>query len=93
MSTLSVYDKINQLSPPLLVEVEDYVDFLCQKYRVMLSNTVPLLPVETKPLQTLTLWEAIQSFRATADFEAIGEVDEVFQNVRDHSVGREVDWS
>jgi len=27
------------------------------------------------------------------DFEAIGEVEEIFKNVRDRSVGREVDWS
>jgi len=92
MNTLSIYEKLYQLPPPLRLEVENYVDFLLQKYPMKLSRTMSL-PSETKPPQELNLWEAIQSFRATADFEAIGEVEEIFKNVRDRSVGREVDWS
>ncbi len=92
MNTLSIYEKLYQLPPSLMLEVEDYVDFLLQKYPMRLSRTMSL-PSETKSPQELNLWEAIQSFRATADFEAIGEVEEIFKNVRDRSVGREVDWS
>ena len=91
MNTLSISEKLYQLPPPLMLEVEDYVDFLLQKYPARLSRTISL-PSETKPPQELNLWEAIQSFRATADFEAIGEVEEIFKHVRDRSVGREVTW-
>ena len=72
MDTLSIQDKINQLPPQLRVEIEDYVDCLLQKYQIM-------------PLPYQTLWDAIQSFRVTADFEVIGEVDDIFNQVRDRS--------
>ncbi|MDM8566348.1 hypothetical protein QUF74_11960 [Candidatus Halobeggiatoa sp. HSG11] len=40
---------------------------------------------------TDTFWEYIETFRATADFEAIGNVDEIFENVRSKEIGREID--
>ncbi len=39
MNILSLYEKLGQLPPPLTLEVEDYVDFLLQKYPVRLSRT------------------------------------------------------
>jgi prevent-host-death family protein len=35
-------------------------------------------------------WEALQEFRRTADFEAIGDPDEVWGDVRDPDPGRDV---
>ena len=40
---------------------------------------------------TDTFWEYIETFRKTADFEAIGNVDDVFENVRSKEIGREID--
>ena len=88
MDTLSIQDKINQLPPQLRVEIEDYVDFLLQKYQIIPSQ----LTSGTEPLPYQTLWDAIQSFRVTADFEVIGEVDDIFNQVRDRSEGRPVDF-
>ena len=40
---------------------------------------------------TNTFWEYIETFRATADFEAIGNVDDIFENVRSKEIGRKID--
>ena len=88
MGTLSIQDKINQLPPQLRVEIEDYVDFLLQKYQIIPSQS----GTEQLPYQTITIWDAIQSFRANADFEVIGDVDDIFSQVRDRSEGRPVDF-
>jgi len=39
-----------------------------------------------------TVWEAIEEFRANADFDAIGDED-LFEDVRDTELGREVNLS
>ena len=88
MGTLSIQDKINQLPPQLRVEIEDYADFLLQKYQIIPSQ----LTSGTEQLPYQTFWDAIQSFRVTADFEAIGDVDDIFNPVRDRSEGRPVDF-
>jgi hypothetical protein len=42
---------------------------------------------------TKNIWDAIQEFRASNDLDDIGDVDEIFANVRDRSPGREVDFN
>ncbi|MCB1191752.1 MAG: hypothetical protein H7A23_17255 [Leptospiraceae bacterium] len=76
-------EKLNEISKQLpekfLLELVDFAEFL--KWKVY-NNT------QTK-IQT-TFWESIQSFRATADFEVIGNVDDIFKDSRDKDTGREV---
>ena len=50
-----------------------------------LAGPQPPLPPQKSP------WEAYQEWRRTADFDAIGDPDEVWGNVRDPSPGRDVD--
>jgi len=38
MSTLSIHEKINQLPPELLTEIEDYIDFILFKYAKRENN-------------------------------------------------------
>ncbi|HEV2718867.1 MAG TPA: type II toxin-antitoxin system prevent-host-death family antitoxin [Thermoanaerobaculia bacterium] len=50
-----------------------------------LAGPQPPLPPRKSP------WTAYQEWRRTADFDAIGDPDEVWGNVRDPSPGRDVD--
>jgi prevent-host-death family protein len=36
-------------------------------------------------------WKALQEFRSSADFEAIGDPDEIWGDVRDPDPGRDID--
>jgi hypothetical protein len=42
MLVLTVQDKLMLLPPSLLTELEDYIDFLIQKYHLQVSPTDPL---------------------------------------------------
>jgi antitoxin Phd len=39
-----------------------------------------------------SFWEAYQEWRRTVDWEALGDVDEIFADVRDRSPGRDFRW-
>lgn len=41
--------------------------------------------------QPVNVWDRLQDFRAKHDLSNIN-IDEVFENVRDRSPGRDVDW-
>ncbi|OQW91504.1 MAG: hypothetical protein BWK79_16710 [Beggiatoa sp. IS2] len=88
-SMAQLEEKIHQLPPHLVVEVDDFISFLLKKYSVTLSNKAPS---SSESGESQTLWDVIQSFRATANFEAIGEVDEVFDRIRDRNAERKVDF-
>jgi PTS system cellobiose-specific IIB component len=38
------------------------------------------------------LWEALQEWRETVDWNVLGEIDDVWADVRDRSPGRDFKW-
>lgn len=38
------------------------------------------------------VWQAIQDWRKTVDWDELGDVDEIFADVRDRSPGRDFQW-
>jgi len=74
--------KIHQLPPEAATQVNEYIDSLLQTYREV-TEIQQQLP---------TFLQSVQAFRATLDFEAVGDVDEIFNSVRDRQMGREIDF-
>ncbi|GEM_PF-4319363 len=72
-------EKIHQLPRNVTIRLNEYIDFLLQQNHA-----------ETES-QPSTFWQEVQSLRATIDFEVVGDVDEIFNSVRDRQVGREIE--
>jgi hypothetical protein len=75
-------EKIQQLSPEAAIKVNEYIDSLLQVYREAAEIQ------QQRP----TFLQGVQTFRATLDFEAVGDVDEIFNSVRDRQMGREIEF-
>jgi hypothetical protein len=37
-------------------------------------------------------WDALEEWRASVDWDEMGDIDEVFKDVRDRSPGRDFHW-
>jgi len=68
-------ERIHQLPAHLVLETNDFVTFLLQKYQSV------DIPKETG------FWTALQQFRQQTDLSEFSE--DVFVDVRDKSIGRE----
>jgi prevent-host-death family protein len=38
------------------------------------------------------LWEALQTWRGSVDWDVLGDIDDVWADVRDRSPGRDFEW-
>jgi hypothetical protein len=64
---------------------------LADKQALLEESLRILIQTHTKAPQPAHFWEALQRFRATTDLTELGDIDEVFADVRDKDPGRSVE--
>ncbi len=67
-----------------LTGLADKQALLEESLRVLIQN-------HTKAAQPTHFWDALQHFRATTDLTELGDIDEIFADVRDKDLGRRVE--
>jgi hypothetical protein len=78
-----------------VAEILAAIEQLPERDRQELSQVVLTLPISSQPKQDLnaqasSFWEQVEQFRALLQSAEI-DVNEIWDNVRDRSPGREVD--
>lgn len=88
---LSVAEARHQL-PRVLHEIEEggavEITRRGKAVAVLMSTAEYQRLTEKKP----DLWEALQEWRKTVDWDTLGDVDEIWADVRDRSPGRDFQW-
>jgi hypothetical protein len=85
----TVLENFRELPTDKQQEVLDFIQFL--KYQLSAKTTVAISDrqeVLTENQETNVFWLALQNFRQRVDLESLD--DDIFENLRDKSPGREV---
>lgn len=64
---------------------------LADKQALLEESLRVLIQAKKKSQPTENFWDALQHFRATTDLTELGDIDEIFADVRDKSPGRPVE--
>jgi antitoxin Phd len=87
----SVAEARNQL-PRILHEVEEGNSVEITRRGKPIAVIMATAEYERLTGTPRDLWEALQEWRKTVDWDMLGDVDEVWADVRDCSPGRDFQW-